>query len=183
MRDACALVLAGGRSTRFGSDKALAAFRGATLVAHVAESLRDFAQRCVVAKDPAPYALPLVELVRDRTPLLTPLAGLHAGLLASRHERVFLCAADMPFAASEPALLDALLDGAPAVASHAGDLQPLCSAWLRSDALRLIDALLARGAGVRALCDALPATVVDWPSARPFLDADTPEALAAISGR
>ena len=39
MREACGLVLAGGRSTRFGSDKALAQFRGAPLLAHVLRGL------------------------------------------------------------------------------------------------------------------------------------------------
>ena len=181
-RDACALVLAGGLSKRFGSDKALALFRGAPLFAYVAAGLRarGFAQICVVAKEPERYALAGIEMVRDLTPLLTPLAGLHAGLVASRHERVFACAADMPFAASDAALLEALLKAAPAVASHGGQVQPLCSAWLRSLALPRIEALVQAGAGVRAFSEAMSAAIIEWPEGRPFLDADTPDALAGF---
>src|SRR5438876_10156744 len=100
-RDACALVLAGGESRRFGSDKALAQFRGAPLLAHVLRGLSaaGFAQIALAAKEPRRYA-PLaeelahvtgssVDLLSDLRPMQTPLAGLAAGLQASRHELVF----------------------------------------------------------------------------------------------
>jgi len=40
VRDACAVVLAGGESRRFGSDKALAQFRGEPLISRVVRELR-----------------------------------------------------------------------------------------------------------------------------------------------
>ena len=66
MREACGLVLAGGRSTRFGSDKALAQFRGAPLLAHVLRGLSaaGFAQIALAAKDPARYATVVEEHAR-----------------------------------------------------------------------------------------------------------------------
>src|SRR5262249_34973082 len=105
-RDACALVLAGGESRRFGSDKALAHFRGEPLLAHVLKGVcaAGFAQVALAAKDPARYAAVAeeveytksckIELLRDVRPSQTPLAGLAAGLQASRHDLVFACAAD-----------------------------------------------------------------------------------------
>lgn len=180
-REACAIVLAGGRSKRFGSDKALAPFRGATLIEHVLRGLRSlgFAQIVIVAKEPERYASFGVEVACDGSELQTPLAGLEAGLRASRFEQVFACAADMPFAA-EPALVDALLgaaDSGVAFARCNGQLQPLCGAYTIWPALSRIQRLLAQGAvGPRSL----PATVIDWPDERPFLDADTPAALGAL---
>ena len=51
MRDAAAIVLAGGRSERFGSDKALAPFRGEPLLAHALRGVRaEFGEVLVVAK-------------------------------------------------------------------------------------------------------------------------------------
>ena len=111
MRQACALVLAGGESRRFGSDKAMAPFRGATLLEAVLRGLSalEFAQVAVVAKEPGKYGAlaGAAALLNDASPVQTPLAGLAAGLRAARHELVFACAADMPFAADE-ALVDAL---------------------------------------------------------------------------
>ena len=51
MRSASAIALAGGRSARFGSDKALAVFRGAPLLASVLRGLRaQFGDVLVIAK-------------------------------------------------------------------------------------------------------------------------------------
>jgi molybdopterin-guanine dinucleotide biosynthesis protein A len=194
LRDAAAIVLAGGESIRFGSDKALAQFRGEPLLAHVLRGLcgAGFAQIALAAKDPERYAGVAeeigsiagrkIELLRDVRPVQTPLAGLEAGLRASRHELVFACAADMPFAA-DAALIDALIA---AVAGHdaavpeaGGSLQPLCGLWRRDPCLRAADALLQspRPVGPRAILPLVRSVRLDWADIRPFLDADTPEVL------
>ena len=188
-RDACAVVLAGGESRRFGSDKALARFRGEPLIARVVRELRNvgFNQVAIAAKEPEKYAdaAPGAELLRDVRPIQTPLAGLAAGLRASRHALVFACAADMPFAA-DAALIDALtaaIAGHDAAVPHAaGSLQPLCGLWWKDACLRAADALLAgpRPPGPRAILPLVRAARLDWPDPRPFLDADTPEVLREL---
>ena len=183
------MVLAGGRSSRFGSDKALAQFRGEPLLGRVLRTLREvgFAQVVVAAKDTASYAsfAPPEDLLRDVRPIQTPLAGLEAGLRASRHALVFACAADMPFAADGP-LIDALtaaIEGHDAAVPHAGgSLQPLCALWRRDPCLRAAEALLAgpRAVGPRAILPLVRAAKLDWADLHPFLDADTPDVLREI---
>jgi molybdenum cofactor guanylyltransferase len=188
-RNACAVVLAGGESRRFGSDKALAQLRGEPLLAHVLRGLREagFAQIAVAAKEPARYAGMAggAELLADVRPIQTPLAGLAAGLRASHHDLVFACAADMPFAA-DAALIDALTA---AVAGHdvavpyaGGSLQPLCALWRRDPCLHIAEELLAgpRPVGPRAILPRVRAARLDWADIRPFLDADTPEVLREL---
>ena len=185
MRSASAIALAGGRSARFGSDKALAIFRGAPLLASVLRGLRaEFAEVTVVAKRAEPYAAFGASIALDRSALYTPLSGLEAGLAATSSEVVFCCAADMPFAA-DGALLDALsaaLAGHDAaVPVHAGVRQPLCALYRREPCLRAATVLLARSAvGPKRLLDTVRTAFVDWPDERPFLDADTPEQLARL---
>jgi len=188
-RDACAVVLAGGESRRFGSDKALARFRGEPLIARVIQELRSvgFSQVAIAAKEPEKYAevAPGAELLRDVRPVQTPLAGLAAGLRASRYPLVFACAADMPFAA-DAALIDALtaaIAGHDAAVPHAGgSLQPLCGLWGKVACLRAAEALLAgpRPPGPRAILPLVRAARLDWPDPRPCLDADTPEVLREL---
>ena len=190
-RDACAVVLAGGESRRFGSDKALAQFRGEALLGRSLRTLREagFAQVVVAAKDTAKYAslAPPEDLLRDVRPFQTPLAGLEAGLRASRHALVFACAADMPFAADGP-LIDALtaaIEGYDAAVPHAGgSLQPLCALWRRDPCLGVAEELLAgpRAVGPRAILPLVRAARLDWAEIHPFLDADTPEVLREIEG-
>jgi molybdenum cofactor guanylyltransferase len=188
-RDTCAVVLAGGESRRFGSDKALAQFRGEPLIARVVRELRNvgFNQVAIAAKEPEKYADAArgAELLRDVRPIQTPLAGLAAGLRASRYALVFACAADMPFAA-DAALIDALtaaIAGHDAAVPHAGgSLQPLCGLWSKDACLRAAETLLAgpRPPGPRAILPLVRAARLDWPDPRPFLDADTPEVLREL---
>src|SRR5437870_11344683 len=108
MRNASAIALAGGRSERFGSDKALAPFRGAPLLCTVVGALSaEYPEVLFVAKRAEPYAAFGARVVVDRSPLYTPLSGVESGLAASTRDVVFCCAADMPFAVDGP-LLDAL---------------------------------------------------------------------------
>jgi molybdopterin-guanine dinucleotide biosynthesis protein A len=200
LREASAVVLAGGESRRFGSDKALAQFRGEPLLAHVLRGLcgAGFAQIALAAKDPRKYAAVVekialeakrqIELVSDVLPIQTPLAGLSAGLAASRHELVFACAADMPFAA-DAALIDALMAAAPGhdavVPEAGGSLQPLCGLWRRRPCLAAAEALLRgpRPVGPRAILPQVRALTLDWGDIRPFLDADTPEVLRDLEAQ
>ncbi|MGZ6123703.1 MAG: molybdenum cofactor guanylyltransferase, partial [Myxococcales bacterium] len=178
-----------GESRRFGSDKALAQFRGEPLIGRVLRTLRDagFAQVILAAKDTTRYApfAAASDLVPDVRPIQTPLAGLAAGLRASRHALVFACAADMPFAADGP-LIDALtaaVEGHDAAVPHAGgSLQPLCAMWRRDFCLPLAEELLAgpRPVGPRAILPRVRTAKLDWADIRPFLDADTPEVLREL---
>ena len=186
-----ALILAGGRSSRFGSDKALARFRGEPLVARAVRlSLERFARVAVVAKTPALYAALVpgaVALVPDADAHASPLSGLAAGLAWGGDAWAF--AVDMPFAAESPlaeallaALLAALGDAPAAAATLDGVVQPLAAVY-RGSCATLAARLAAAGAGPRALLDAVGARLVDvtgGPLVRALLDADTPEALAAL---
>jgi len=185
VRAASAIALAGGKSARFGSDKPLASFRGAPLLAAVLRGLRaQFGEVLVVAKRAEAYQSFGARVVLDRSQLYTPLSGLEAGLAAASSEVVFCCAADMPFAA-DPALLEALetaLAGHDAaVPVHASIRQPLCALYRRETCLRAASELLAHSAvGPKRLLENVRTAFVAWEDERPFLDADTPEDLARL---
>jgi molybdopterin-guanine dinucleotide biosynthesis protein A len=184
-RQAAAVVLAGGRSTRFGSDKALALFRGEPLLAHVVRAVSArFGEVLVVAKDVRRYASFGAATAPDASPLQTPLAGIEAGLAACASDLVFVCAADMPFAADDP-LLDALFarsaDRDAVVPVNGGVRQPLCALYRRATCLAAAREVLREGSvGPKRLLDAVRTELLEWVDERPFLDADTPQALAAL---
>lgn len=92
------VVLAGGAARRFGSDKALAQWRGKTLIEHSVAVLRFFADRIVVAgRDDDPAGL---ESIADWPRAgLGPLGGLCGALrlaAADGHYGVLSIACDMP---------------------------------------------------------------------------------------
>ncbi len=104
MEKVSVLILAGGRSTRMGRDKAWLEWEGQPLIEHVLGQLMVLADEVLVSTNDADsyarieegWPVP-VRLVADQYPGAGPLAGLHAGLTAARNELLFAVATDMPF--------------------------------------------------------------------------------------
>lgn len=76
-----AYTLAGGKSSRFGSDKALATIEDVPLVLRVVQTLRSHCEPvAVVAGETGKYGTLGLETIADRLPRRGPLGGLHAAL-------------------------------------------------------------------------------------------------------
>lgn len=98
---ATGIVLAGGRSIRFGADKLAAPYRGAPLLHGAVSRLFEVCDEVVVVLSPeaAEPALPpegRVRFARDLSEGEGPLAGLYAGLMAARTELALVAGGDMP---------------------------------------------------------------------------------------
>jgi molybdenum cofactor guanylyltransferase len=90
-------ILAGGKSSRFGSDKALALWSGKPLLAYSIAALHDLGLTPrVVTCDPLPYLEYAKAFVASERPDLGPLEGLRVALKSSSHEFALVLTADMP---------------------------------------------------------------------------------------
>src|SRR3974377_2140775 len=109
MTGVTAFVLAGGKSSRMGRDKAFLVFRGQTLLERALQSLRAVTSKVYVvgAREKFCSFGPVVE---DVYPDRGPLAGIHAALSTSDTELNLVLAVDMPLI--EPALLVFLVEAA-----------------------------------------------------------------------
>ena len=94
------IVLAGGGSIRFGSDKLLAPYHGSSLLHRAIERVGEVSDDVIVVMSPAaadPAMPPRAKVVRDASEGEGPLAGLHAGLLAAvRSDLAVVVGGDMP---------------------------------------------------------------------------------------
>lgn len=100
------LILAGGQSTRMGTDKALLAINGRPLLYRLVQQLTSLTQQVTISVgSPQREALyreslgglaEAVSFVTDRYPGCGPLSGLHAGLSAIADGYAFVIACDMP---------------------------------------------------------------------------------------
>jgi molybdopterin-guanine dinucleotide biosynthesis protein A len=95
---ATAIVLAGGRSSRMGSPKALLLFDDEPLIAHVVATLRRLFAEVVVVAAPGQQlpSLP-VTLVRDEVEYQGPVAGIYYGLRAAGGDVSFVASCDSAF--------------------------------------------------------------------------------------
>ncbi len=132
-----AIVLAGGRSSRMGTDKAALAWKGATLIQHtVAELSRLFEDVVVVcrAEQAGVVTGSGARVVFDDQPFEGPLKALRLGLDAIKGDVAFACGCDLPFLNAELArTLCAMAAGyEAAIPEIEGRLQMLHAAYYRS---------------------------------------------------
>lgn len=140
-------ILAGGRSRRYGRNKALELFRGKSLIERTVESLGSFGDpTLVIANDLAPYLHVRATLVQDVVRDQGPLGGAFTALLFSPHDWVFLKATDMPFLVEELVrMMFALREGCDAVVPMLNDRpEPLLALYSRR-CLAPVTAALEKG--------------------------------------
>lgn len=193
--DVTGIVLAGGRSSRFGRDKLAEPYGGAPLLHHPVRRLADACAEVVVVIAPRGVEPPLpngvsVRFARDATEFAGPLAGMLAGLTSARTPWALAAAGDMP-GLQAPVLAELLAtaarSGADAVAlSDGGVVRPLPVALRAAPAREAAGALVRAGhRRLRDLVSALGTAVIDestWrsldPDRRTLLDVDVPGDLS-----
>lgn len=93
-----AIILAGGKSNRFGSDKAFIEISGTPLIKRHLKLLNSlFSKIIIVTNQPQKYRFKNVKIVQDVIKDSGPLAGIYSGLLSSGSFYNFIIACDMPF--------------------------------------------------------------------------------------
>lgn len=98
MKKINAVLLAGGESSRFGSDKALIPFAGMTLIEYIYYKLKEnFADVIIIAQKESYSFIKTAKIREDIYQNKGPLAGIYTGLLYSDTEYNFICGCDMPF--------------------------------------------------------------------------------------
>ncbi|MGA3027852.1 MAG: molybdenum cofactor guanylyltransferase [Bryobacteraceae bacterium] len=178
MREA-GFVLAGGRSSRMGRDKALIRHWGVPLVVRAAAAVADAAGSVTILGDPGLYGRFGWPILADAAPDLGPIGGLLTALEHTGAEWNVLVACDMPELSSD--LLRQLLRKTVrargrCVAPVTGDgFEPLCAVYRRSALPEVRSAIAAGRLKMRDLLarlDALPVTGLD---AAFFRNVNTPE--------
>ena len=90
------VVLAGGKSSRMGRDKALISVEGRTLLERAVTLLRPHVREILVIGDPLKYSTAQGQVVPDLQPGLGPLGGVVTALKQARYVRLLVIACDMP---------------------------------------------------------------------------------------
>lgn len=96
------VILAGGRSQRFGSDKALVLYKGVLLIRHALNLARLAGlQACVVTQENKDYSFLGCPVYFDRGSFRGPLAGLERAFEVFPDEKILVLTCDMPFLTEE----------------------------------------------------------------------------------
>ena len=192
MPEVAAFILAGGKSTRMGVDKAFVPFDCRTLLARALELARGLASDVRIVGDVGKFEKfgPVVE---DIFPNCGPLGGIHAALRASARDLNLILAVDVPFVPVR--FLSYMMaqavhcsSASAVVPRAAGGWQPLCAVYRRSFAEGAETALRAGHNKIDRLFDLLEIRVIDEDemvragfSLDIFRNLNTPEELEVAS--
>jgi molybdenum cofactor guanylyltransferase len=191
------IILAGGRSSRMGRDKALTPLAGRPMIAHVLERLRPQIDFAIISAngDSARFDGLGAPVIGDKDPnaFAGPLAGISAALAFARNRQATLLASapcDAPFLpVNLVARLREALEAANASAAvprYAGEIEPMFGLW-RVSMHEEIESTLTRGEdSPRALLKRCGAAVVDFAgqsAGNPFENINDFAALAAAEVR
>lgn len=160
------VVLAGGRSSRMGRDKALIEIGGRTLLQRALDTLAPHVDELLVIGDPEKYGHVAARVIADDIPGVGPLGGITTAMRHAQHARLLVLACDMPHVTSRlvERLKEGLTEGRSAfVPACDGQVEPLAAAYHRQclsvfedhvhrRALKLQDALEAAGATFVQIC-------------------------------
>ena len=96
--DFTGIVLAGGKSSRFGENKALAHFRNKNLLEHSISLLRHFCSEIIISAGNQDYEELGFKVVRDEIPDIGPIGGIYSTLKVSKNKYNLVLACDVPYA-------------------------------------------------------------------------------------
>jgi len=153
--DITGIVLAGGKSSRMGTDKGFLKLEGMTFMERIIHSLKPLVNQIIIVSDNADYDLFGQKRVEDMIKDSGPLAGLYTGLYHSKTEYNLVLSCDVPLinGITLKKLIDNMEDGVdvvqfesqnktiPLVAIYRKHCMNICLELLKKDEKRLRVAL------------------------------------------
>jgi molybdopterin-guanine dinucleotide biosynthesis protein A len=181
------LVLAGGRSVRFGEDKALALYNGKRLIDRAKDLLEDVGLKpVVVTRREVDYSFLRCPVLRDRIPEKGPLGGIYTAMSAFKCTSFLVVTCDMP--ALTPSILSGLLKNhesrflITAYSTTDGMIQPFPAIYEPGLSGILFEKLEREELSMRALIKKIPGKrVLRWQGEQaPFININSRVALSAL---
>ena len=179
MNGISAILLAGGKSSRMGRDKAALPFHGMTLLEWQVKKLQALGVEDIMLSG-SRQGMDGVRVVPDEFPDRGPLSGLHACMKAAAHPDCLVLSVDVPLV--PPPALAALVrvhresGGAVTLLCHGDRWEPLMGVYQSGLFRRAESILRGKNTAVRRLLDETGFQVVDWSGDEAlFLNCNTPE--------
>lgn len=175
-------ILAGGKSRRFGQNKALFIFNGRAIIERIITAIPTTAEIFLVTNSPNEYTHLKLSVIPDQYPGCGPLAGIHAGLAHSPHEWNFFLACDFPNLQTSTIteILAAPRAAQVILPQTTEGLQPLCALWSRTTLPIIETALQKREYRVQKALAHLNFHLISLSDSRALLNLNTPGDLAEL---
>lgn len=149
------IVLAGGKSSRFGQDKGLFVYHGKALAEHSLETLRPLCEELFIStNNPEAYEGFGIQCISDTYKDAGPLGGIHSALSHAKNDKTAIISCDTPHVPTQLFLkmLQAMDSYNIVLPVHGGFAEAMCSIYSKSCLPVIEQALLT---GNRKILDAI----------------------------
>ena len=129
------VILAGGRSSRFGSNKAFAELHDKKIIEHVISVMQSvFDEVVIITNQPEQYKEFGCKVLKDFIPDLGPVGGIITALRYTDKDAIFVVACDMPFISADAIkhILSGAQDYDAVVASVEDGIEPLFALYRKN---------------------------------------------------
>ena len=177
-----AIILAGGKSSRMGQDKAGPQLDGRSLLEHQVQKVRALGIEDIMLSGADCPQLEGTRVIADQLPDRGPLGGLHACLQQAKHPRCLVLGVDVPLVPLSvlAQLCRAHTQGA-TVLRHSGGVEPLIGIYDAAAAEKILPLIESGSAPVRKLEQVLPWHTFSYMGPQAYLaNCNTPQDFAQM---
>ncbi len=164
MSDISAIILAGGKSSRMGTDKGLMDFNGKLMISYIIETLNSLQLPIHIISNNANYASLGFPTHTDLIEDAGPVGGIYTGLKKVNSETSIVLSCDVPFVTAE--LLNTLIEQSQnhdaSIAKFQNKLHPLIGVYNNSCTDIFKEHLDKRQYKLMKVCDNLELNIVDF---------------------
>jgi len=141
------IILAGGKSSRMGTEKGLQQLAGKSLISYAIEALTGICSEIIISASSGKYAELGLKVVADEFPDIGPMGGIFSCLKQSSTENNLVLSCDLPFVSEK--LLSYLLENSTGFQAAipwegAQHYEPLCG-FYRSSLLNKMNSYILKG--------------------------------------
>lgn len=139
-----AFILAGGKSSRMGRDKALMLLDGKPMISYILDTINGFQVPIKIIANSEDYEKFGYEVVKDIIPEKGPMGGLYTAFHHNNRPYVLLISCDTPFISAEAVerLLNEMGKNLIAVAEIKGKINPLFAVYHQSLVQKISDCII-----------------------------------------
>jgi molybdopterin-guanine dinucleotide biosynthesis protein A len=177
-----AIILAGGKSSRMGSDKGLLELNGKKMIQHVIEIIQKITDDIIIVSNSSGYEQFTFPVFKDIEKDKGPLGGIHTGLMKSSRDINIVVSCDAPFVSNSTLtqLLEASIGYDITIPSYQGRLYPLIGIYNKACLPVIKRSIETNNLRVRSIFDQLKTNIIDCSDEDEshFTNINTPEELA-----
>lgn len=100
-RKVTSIILAGGKSSRFGKNKALEKINNFSIIEYVYNSVMEFSDEIIISSNTDDYSFLSARIIKDKFDNIGPISGVFSSLIESKNEVNLITTCDTPLLSRE----------------------------------------------------------------------------------